>query len=235
MKVVAFSDPHGYLPKVKDFPECDVVCIAGDICPLDVQRDLVESVSWFLLTFKPWAESLPCKKVIFIGGNHDFFLWNIGLIANNTGSSVIKKLLGQHKSSSKLVYLQDSSYEFEGKRFYGTPWIADLSNWAFYLPAEKLEEKWSNIPKKCDVFISHMPPKISDVGQVIQRGWNYSRDFGSQLLADILQTRDIKYCLCGHVHSGQHSPVELNGTKYVNVSLKNEDYNVDYDLFEFEI
>ena len=53
MKVVAFSDPHGYLPKVKDFPECDVVCIAGDICPLDIQRDLVESISWFLLTFKP--------------------------------------------------------------------------------------------------------------------------------------------------------------------------------------
>ena len=141
MKVVAFSDPHGYLPKVKDFPECDVVCIAGDICPLDVQRDLVESVSWFLLTFKPWAESLPCKKVIFIGGNHDFFLWNIGLIANNTGSSVIKKLLGQYKSSSKLIYLQDSSYEFEGKRFYGTPWIAQLVNWAFYLPPENLEEK----------------------------------------------------------------------------------------------
>ena len=235
MKVVAFSDPHGYLPKVKDFPECDVVCIAGDICPLDIQRDLVESISWFLLTFKPWAESLPCKKVIFIGGNHDFFLWNIGLIANNTGSSVIKKLLGQYKSSSKLVYLQDSSYEFEGKRFYGTPWIAQLVNWAFYLPPEKLEEKWSNIPKKCDVFISHMPPKISDIGQVLQRGWNYGRDFGSQLLADILQTREIKYCLCGHVHSGQHSPVELNGTKYVNVSLKDEDYNVDYDLFEFEI
>ena len=71
MKVVAFSDPHGYLPKLKDFPECDVVCIAGDICPLDVQRDLVESISWFLLEFKPWAESLPCKKVIFVGGNHD--------------------------------------------------------------------------------------------------------------------------------------------------------------------
>ena len=29
--------------------------------------------------------------------------------------------------------------------------------------------------------------------------------------------------------------VELNGTKYVNVSLKDEDYKVTYDLFEFEI
>ena len=112
MKVVAFSDPHGDLPKVKNFPECDVVCIAGDICPLDVQRDLVESISWFLLTFKPWAESLPCKKVIFIGGNHDFFLWNIGPMTYHTGADVIKKLLGKYKGNSKLVYLQDSSYEF---------------------------------------------------------------------------------------------------------------------------
>ena len=235
MKVVAFSDPHGYLPKVKDFPECDVVCIAGDICPLDIQRDLVESISWFLLTFKPWAESLPCKKVIFIGGNHDFFLWNIGPLANHTCSEVMKKLLGKHKKDSKLVYLQDSSYEFEGKRFYGTPWIEDLQNWAFYLPTEELENKWSSIPKKCDVFISHMPPRRSGLGQVNQVCWNYGRDFGSQLLAEILQSRDIKYCLCGHVHSGEHLPIESNGTKYANVSLKNEDYKVAYDLFEFEI
>lgn len=235
MKVVAFSDPHGDLPKVKNFPECDVVCIAGDICPLDIQRDLVESISWFLLTFKPWAESLPCKKVIFIGGNHDFFLWNIGPMTFHTGSEVMKKLLGNHKKDSKLVYLQDSSYEFEGKRFYGTPWIEDLQNWAFYLPPEELEKKWSTIPKKCDVFISHMPPRRSGLGQVNQVCWNYGRDFGSQLLAEILQTREIKYCLCGHVHSGQHLPVESNGTFYVNVSLKNEDYKVAYDLFEFEI
>ena len=117
MKVVAFSDNHGYLPKVSEFPECDVVCIAGDICPLEVQRDLVESISWFLLTFKPWAESLPCKKVIFVGGNHDFFLHHIGPGTNHTGAEVMKKLLGVYRGSSKLVYLQDSSYEFEGKRF----------------------------------------------------------------------------------------------------------------------
>ena len=98
MKVVAFSDPHGYLPKVKDFPECDVVCIAGDICPLDVQRDLVESVSWFLLTFKPWAESLPCKKVIFIGGNHDYYspttdrIDTLNLLLNNLDITLEKKI-----------------------------------------------------------------------------------------------------------------------------------------------
>ena len=80
-----------------------------------------------------------------------------------------------------------------------------------------------------------MPPRRSGIGQVFQRGWNYGRDFGSQLLAEILQTRDIKYCLGGHVHSGQHLPFEYNECKYVNVSIKDEDYDVVFDLFEFEI
>ena len=49
IKVVAISDLHGYLPK--DLPECDVVCIAGDILPLDIQSDQLRSISWFCLDF----------------------------------------------------------------------------------------------------------------------------------------------------------------------------------------
>lgn len=233
IKIVAFSDNHGYLPK--DIPECDIVCIAGDICPLDVQRDFVESISWFLLTFKPWAESLPCKKVIFVGGNHDFFLWNLGPQSNHTGSEVMKKLLGIHRKDSKLVYLQDSSFEYEGKRFYGTPWIEDLERWAFYATPEELEKKWSTIPKQCDVLISHMPPRLYDCGTVLQPGWNYGNNFGSQVLAEAITFRNIKYHIFGHVHSGSHQEMEVNGTKLINVSIKNEDYKPTYYLTEFEI
>lgn len=233
LKVVAISDIHGHLPK--DLPDGDILCIAGDILPLDVQRDFVRSISWFLLEFKPWAEALPYKKVIFVAGNHDFMFWELGPLKNNSGSEVMKKLLGPYRNSSKLVYLQDSSYEYEGKRFYGTPWIADLERWAFYLPDEELEKKWSTIPKKCDVFISHMPPRRELLGQVIQAGWNQHSNYGSQLLAEILGTRQIKHCLCGHVHSGQHYPTEYCGCKYVNVSLKDENYKVSYPAYEFEI
>jgi Icc-related predicted phosphoesterase len=233
IKVVAMSDLHGHLPK--NVPQCDVVCIAGDIIPLDVQRSLVRSISWLLLDFKPWADSLPCDKVIFVAGNHDFVFEELGPNHNNTGADVMKILFGRHKKDTKLVYLQDSSYEYKGKRFYGTPWIQDLSDWAFYGDDNFIENKWSNIPKRFDVFISHMPPRRSGLGQVFQPGWNYGNDYGSQALAEVLGTRNIKYALCGHVHSGQHSPVEYNGCQYVNVSLKDEDYNVNYDMFEFEV
>ena len=246
LKIVAISDIHGLLPEL---PECDVVCCAGDISPLEIQTDQTSMVSWFCLVFLPWVESLPCKKFVMISGNHDFFLQNIHrrLIDESDGyrrytwrsaSDVMKKLLpGNLRGKyNKLVYLCDSSYEYEGHRFYGTPWIADLSRWAFYLDNDSLMEKYKNIPKKCDVIITHMPPKIEGLGEVIQGGcFNTGENYGSQELAEVLKTKDFKYALCGHVHSGQHLPVDLDGKKLVNVSLKNEDYNEMYYPFEFEI
>ena len=246
LKIVAISDIHGSLPEL---PECDVVCCAGDISPLEYQSDQTSMVSWFCLVFLPWVESLPCKKFIMVAGNHDFFLQNIHrrLIDESDGyrrytwrsaSDVMKKLLpGNLRGKyNKLVYLCDSSYEYEGHRFYGTPWIGDLSNWAFYQDNDTLMEKYKNIPKQCDVIITHMPPKIEGLGEVIQGGcFNTGTDYGSPELAEVLKTRDFKYALCGHVHSGQHLPVELDGKKLVNVSLKNEDYKENYYPFEFEI
>ena len=246
LKIVAISDIHGLLPEL---PECDVVCCAGDISPLDYQSDQTQMLGWFYLVFLPWVESLPCKKFLLCAGNHDFFLQNIHrrLIDSSDGcmrytwrspGDVTKKLFpGMLKGKyNKFVYLCDSSFEYEGKRFYGTPWIADLSRWAFYLDNDSLMEKYKNIPKKCDVIITHMPPKIEGLGEVIQEGcFNTGTDYGSQELAEVLKTRDFKYALCGHVHSGQHLPVDLDGKKLVNVSLKNEDYKESYYPFEFEI
>ena len=246
LKIVAISDIHGLLPEL---PECDVVCCAGDIRPLEYQTDQTQMLGWFYLVFLPWVESLPCKKFVMISGNHDFFLQNIHrrLIDESDGyrrytwrsaSDVMKKLLpGNLRGKyNKLVYLCDSSFEYEGKRFYGTPWIADLSRWAFYLDNDSLMEKYKNIPKKCDVIITHMPPKIEGLGEVIQGGcFNTGENYGSQELAEVLKTKDFKYALCGHVHSGQHLPVDLDGKKLVNVSLKNEDYKENYYPFEFEI
>ena len=246
LKIVAISDIHGLLPEL---PECDVASCEGDISPLEYQTDQTQMLGWFYLVFLPWVESLPCKKFVMISGNHDFFLQNIHrrLIDESDGyrrytwrsaSDVMKKLLpGNLRGKyNKLVYLCDSSFEYEGKRFYGTPWIADLSRWAFYLDNDSLMEKYKNIPKKCDVIITHMPPKIEGLGEVIQGGcFNTGADYGSPELAEVLKTRDFKYALCGHVHSGQHLPVELDGKKLVNVSLKNEDYKENYYPFEFEI
>ena len=50
MKIVALSDLHGTLPTF--VPECDVVVIAGDILPLNIQRKIDESICWLCNDFK---------------------------------------------------------------------------------------------------------------------------------------------------------------------------------------
>ena len=243
MRVVAISDLHGYLPK--DLPEGDVLCICGDIVPLEYQRDKYASVAWFDLEFVPWTDSLPYKKVIFTAGNHDFFLEELhkrytGLneyFIDTNPSRVLKRLLpGNNKGKHKLVYLCDNSVEIEGKRFYGTPYVAELYNWAFYRSSEELETLFDRIPKKLDVLLTHMPPRCASMGEVLQRGnFNSGSDYGSKELADAIAKRDIRYSLCGHVHSGCHKPVELGGTVFVNVSMKDENYCTTYNPVVLDI
>ena len=248
MKVVAISDLHGLLPK--NLPAGDVLCICGDIVPLEYQSDSYQSVAWFDLEFVPWTDSLPYKKVIFIGGNHDFFLETLHKRLTNIPeedgfsefrwrrpSDVIKRLLpGNNKGKHKIIYLCDNSVELEGKTFYGTPYIADLKRWAFYRDKEYLKSLYAMIPKKCDVLRTHMPPRVLGMGEVLQRGqFNSEANYGSEELAEAIAQRDIKYALCGHVHSGCHQPQELNGTIYANVSIKNEDYKEQYYPLEFEL
>lgn len=257
MKIVAISDLHGFLEKPKNMPEGDILCICGDIVPLDYQNNIAKSIAWFCLEFVPWADSLPYKKVIFVGGNHDFFLEDLHKIPYhdyvedvNGGSiqtfykmeenptRVIEQLLpGNNKSKHKLIYLCDNSINIDGKIFYGSPWIADLSKWAFYLPENELSKKWEKIPKKIDVLMTHMPPKYEDVGKVLQSGtFNTGTDYGSESLAKSILKRDIKYAISGHVHSGAHFPIEYKeGCFMANVSIKNEDYQPQYYPLVFDI
>ena len=234
MNLTATSDLHGHLPK--DLPGGDVLLICGDIVPLDYQSDFTQSVAWFCLDFAPWAESLPYRKVVFIGGNHDFFLEELSV--RHSPSSVMKHLLpGPHKGQSKLVYLCDNSVEIDTIRIYGTPWIADLARWAFYKPEDELMAAYDRIPRKCDILLTHMPPLACEAGRVLQHGcFNTMADYGSQALADAISTREIKYALCGHVHTGNHSPEPFGSVRnVVNVSLKDENYRVAFKPFTFNI
>lgn len=244
MKIIAMSDLHGYLPDPETIPEVDVICICGDIVPLDYQFNVAKSIAWFELDFLPWTDKLPCKKVIFIAGNHDFFLEDLSYTGTDPEFSrkrapkeIITDLLpGNHKSQHKLIYLFDNSVEIEGKRFYGTPWIADLQGWAFYRNDDVLKEYFSNIPKQCDVLLTHMPPDISDMGTVLEPSFGYGNNYGNKCLAEILQNRNIHYTFCGHVHSGNHNLVEYKDNCFItNVSVKDESYhfmNLYFEVYE---
>lgn len=71
MKILGLSDLHGNL--LEKIPDCDVLCICGDTIPLNDQRNFEKSDHWWKNRFVNWCNTLPCKKVIVIAGNHKLF------------------------------------------------------------------------------------------------------------------------------------------------------------------
>lgn len=221
MEIISISDIHGYLP---DLPKCDIVCICGDIVPLNIQKNEYKTHRWFCEDFMMWVNNLDCSNVIIISGNHDFFLSKSYYIFKNS-----------RIDSGKLIYLEDDGVVLDGVSFYGTPWCPVLVNWAYYASEEDLYKKYSKIPDNVDVLLTHCPPKIGNAGVVLQSGWNEGRDFGSWELAKVIENKDIKYLFCGHIHSGDHKKTVYNNINIYNVSLKDEDYNVKYNYKKITI
>lgn len=248
MKIVAISDLHGNLP---DLPQCDVVCICGDIMPLYIQRNYSHSISWLAGPFQDWALNLDCKKVVMIWGNHDFIgerLYRYGANINEdpywlTGMSGVEQsgFLFMNDENKKINILCDSSIEIDGKKFYGTSWCPELSRWAFHADSETLTEKFNNIPYDTHVLLTHCPPKYGQQGIVLQQmNWNFGRDFGCQELQDAIEKvfmlkSSCTHILSGHIHSGNHQTETLGGFIYKNVSLLDEDYEMVYKPTEFEL
>ena len=221
MKIIGISDLHGVLPLI---PACDVVCICGDISPIEYDRYVYKVQEWFKTQFFNWVRILPCKKVIFIGGNHDFFL------DGPLDLKQIKELIEEDGLSDKLVYLENESYQFEGIHFYGCPAVQHLPGWSFYSPTGKEYEK---IPDNCDILLTHMAPAINEVG----RDLCLIRDFGSKKLAEVIRNRpNLKYALCGHIHDGDHTPTSTTeGPMCINCAYLDNNYEPAYTPIEIEI
>lgn len=246
MKIKAMSDNHGYLPDPSEIGQCDVFCICGDIMPLSIQCNFYASVLWYTNQFRDWVNKLNCKRVILTPGNHDFFFEKLEKIIadNDIPENPYRWVLDVHSlkhitqrdRNDKIVYLVDEMFNYKGVTFYGTPYVSSLKNWAFYRSDDELKERFNMIPEKVDVLLTHQPPKLNDCGLVKQTdAFNYLSDFGSDILADVITQRDIKWVLSGHVHSGNHVSKKVGNTNIVNVSLKDENYNISYDLFEFNV
>ena len=237
IKLSAISDLNGNLPNQSEFVEGDVLCICGDIVPLDLQSNDVKSIAWFCAEFIPWTDKLPFKKVIVIFGNHDFFGERLYGGGKNDGTGITSLLLpGNIKGKHKVVILCDNSYKYMGFTFYGTSWCPDLSAWAFYGGHDKLVEKYSKIPQHVDVLLTHCPPRIGDVGVVLQTCWNSMRNFGCQELAEEIEIKRPCWVFSGHIHSGDYGITDHDeGVKIVNVSMLDENYKKSYPPFNTEI
>lgn len=246
-KIVAISDIHGYLPEL---PECDIVCICGDIVPLHTQKDHLASISWLAGPFQKWALELPCEHVIMIWGNHDFIgerLYKLGTYESELprwirgyDPSQTHDLLFMNDRDDKIHLLLDTEIIIDGIKFYGTPWCPELKNWAFYKTSGDLITTFNNIPTDFDVLLTHCPPKYGQQGVVLETNWNFGTNFGCEELENVIKHKtkfrsDVCHILSGHIHSGNHSWEHEGPRHYRNVSIKDENYEPVYQPLEFSI
>ena len=155
MKICGISDIHGNL--LDNVPECDVLCIAGDVITLNAQRNFDASEHWWKNRFVPWVMKLPCKKVLVVPGNHD--MWLEHLYNEDKWEAFCDYM--SINTEGKLHFLIDQTFEYQGVTFYGTPWINPIEfqedKWAFQVKSYKENNPYSKIPK-CDVLITHDSP-----------------------------------------------------------------------------
>ena len=208
MKVCGISDLHGNL--INNIPECDVLCIAGDIIPLQIQRKYFASIKWWLKDFCNWVKELPCKKVIFTAGNHDIVLER--LYESNMFYRFVVML--EQYSNNKAILLINRKYEYKGITFYGFPYIRPIGfqegRWAFedtYEGINNLREYSCIRNIKADIFITHDNPFKNIVLM------NYTKN-------------PPKIWFYGHWHEGKDAK-ELG---LYNCSIINNYYNMKEDF-----
>lgn len=210
-------------------PECDVLCICGDITSLNVQFSDTLSREWMIKKFIPWLKELPVKQTLVVGGNHDFYLWR--------NCDEVKELL----KDTNAEYLLDEPFMYvdsDDKQyiFYGSPWCHKFYDWAFMdYNDTQLKEKFMEMPDDVDVLLTHDAPYgVSDV--ILQKTMYSTNDhIGSKGMADAVAVKQPKIHLHGHLHSTNHDVEMLGDTKVYNVSVVDEMYRMKYKPLILEI
>jgi len=174
MKIVALSDLHGHLPD--RIPACDLLVIAGDICP-----DYVVQREWLDTAFRSWLSRRRARHVVATWGNHDF--------AGEAGD--VPPL--------PCTFLVDETIEIDGLRIHGTPWTPVCSRFAFTEDEDVLEGCFSRIPSNLDLLISHGPPhEWADLSR-------HGTHDGSIVLRQAVERARPRVTICGHVHRARGS------------------------------
>lgn len=207
-RLVLISDQHGCLPEV---PECDLLLIGGDICPVDMPHDPATQRVWLDTNFRKWLEEVPARRVVGIAGNHDFVFE-----------------AKEHPRDLPWTYLIDSGTEFEGVSIWGTPWVPSLKNWAFCSdnPAFVEAETYDRIPEELDVLLTHAPPK--GCGDKIPAGTKVNPDAEdiymgcSKVKKHILRAKP-RVVVTGHIH-GAYGVYPCGESRVYNAALNDEYY-----------
>jgi len=216
MKIVFFSDPHGFHDEF-DLPEADIAICAGDISMSGLRTQVT--------SFTEWYDRQPVTHKIFIPGNHDYWF------DKKHPKSLNYKLEDDSHLDvvpEGIIYLEDSSVTIEGIKIWGSPTTPWFHNWAFNKVPEDLFGYWDQIPEDVDIIVTHGPPANTILDKCIRDGKRAGCPSLTKRIADIRP----KICAFGHIHEGygiddKYIP-DADGnekvTKLINCSVLNHNY-----------
>ena len=213
------SDLHGFLPVVEP---CDVLLLAGDLVPLDIQEDLELSWRWFSDVFAKWLDEVPAGEVVGIAGNHDFLL---DRMRRRIGPGAHKRLF-----DANWTYLQDAGTTLAcGLTVWGTPWSPGTADWVFMGHDHELNELFDQIPKGLDVLLTHTPPygkgdRAPREPDPLTGRLNAYEHIGSTTLQHAIHRAKPRLVVYGHVHADGGWRLETHDAGYANVSVLDENY-----------
>ncbi|MBJ7458065.1 MAG: metallophosphoesterase [Thermoleophilaceae bacterium] len=198
MLIRCYSDLHGLLPRVEP---CDVLLVAGDVCPLDGERDFARMKDWIEGEFSDWLRAVPADRIVMTPGNHDFAIER----QREWPDLPAELLIDQSTSIGELT-------------LHASPWVPTLKHWAFYGDDDKLEAVAAAIPDGADIWLQHGPPY-----GYLDRLWRDSRHVGNSHTLKALASRGPQVFVCGHIHEA-YGLAQHDGTLIANVSFVDEFY-----------
>lgn len=181
MIIYATSDLHGDLPP--PCPECDLLIIAGDICPSTphMQPAAEYQGHWLNSRFRAWLFNQPAKRIIGTWGNHDF----------------VGKYPRLLPDGLKIDLGVDEMVQEDDLDIYLTPWVPNLGRWAFAYEADVPTHVRDNIPAQVDILVSHGPPEglLDEVVEGLHVGSESLLNACKRVLPSII--------ICGHIHEAR--------------------------------
>ena len=207
MKVCCISDLHSKINFSID--PCDLLIIAGDVCPAVWNRNMncIVQERWLIDFFIPWLNKQDTKEVVFIAGNHDW-IWDLA-------PTMVPEM------PSNFHYLCDNFIEIMGLKIYGTPQQKYFNDWAFNRTNTQLEKYYANIPEGLDILLTHIPPF-----KILDKVMEGDHQGCKVLLSRLKEMKNPpRYHIFGHIHEG-YGITDIQNTKYINCSLMDGSYRM---------
>lgn len=201
MIIDCISDLHGESPSLEGG---DLLIVAGDLTARDYPSEHKR--------FKEWLHKQPYDQKVYIAGNHDGMLQEVG----------------NYICEGSVVYLCDDFFMYKGLKIYGSPWTPTFCDWYFMKNrGEDIRAMWNLIPEDTDILITHGPPY-----GVLDNPYKISASkHGRVGCLDLLVAMERikpKLHVFGHIHGGYGRTLykhEGPNTICVNAAHMNEDYD----------